>query len=68
MATERKNPYDLTDWFEGFKSALDYMEEHPEIKEVINQPERIGNPYQVGGRVISAEEWIEKQRKKYAEA
>ena len=41
MATERKNPYDLTDWFEGFKSALDYMEEHPDSIDVIIADHRL---------------------------
>jgi len=64
----KKNPYDLSDFMEGLRANLDYISKHPEVAKELNKPKKIGNPYTIGARVISPEEWAKKQTERASRA
>jgi len=65
-----KNPkksFSLDSFTTVFRAMLDRVESDPEFaKELVS--ERQGNPITLGPRVISAEEWAEKQTKRASDA
>lgn len=68
MAKKQKsNPLDLTDFQADFRGLLDRMDKDPELVKDMTS-EHKGNPITLGARVLSPEEWADKQVKRASDA